>query len=159
MNNQQKEAIGDIIGEFIAIKYELSLYVDDGLLRLGESLENAIDKLNQVLGTLESEPLPTETEAELADPDGHNPAPTNSSAENERSTGSLDQQDDYEAPLVTTILPHRAAPRASGILKTMRRDAAPEIIDLSRLNLQNLEAFFPSERATAKAKGEGKEKL
>ncbi len=158
MNNQQKETIGDIIGEFVAIKYELSLYVDDGLLRLGESLENAIDKLNQVLGALESEPRPSATQANLPDPDGHTLAPMNSTAENEPSLSSLDQKDSYEAPLVTTILPHKAASRASGILKSMRRDVAPEIIDLSRLNLQNLEAFFPSEQAMAKPKGEGKEK-
>lgn len=58
MDKVQKEVISDIVGELIAIKYELALYMDDGLLRLGEGLDNAIDRLNQVLGTSEIESIP-----------------------------------------------------------------------------------------------------
>ena len=142
MDKKEKEAFNEIVGEFIAIKYELSLYVDDGLLRLGETMEKAIDKLNRLLGSLDAAPLLQEAEAiPLNPPDLPEVAP-----KAEPSQAGVDPEEGYEAPLVTTVLGHRAAPRASGILKSMRRDAAPEIIDLSRLNLHSLESFFPSEQ-------------
>jgi hypothetical protein len=51
MDKKPKEGLGETVDELIAIKYELALYVDDGLLELGESLEKTIHKLIQIVGT------------------------------------------------------------------------------------------------------------
>jgi hypothetical protein len=47
----QKEAVTRIVREFIEIKYELSNYVDDGLIELGEQFDKAITKLIEATGT------------------------------------------------------------------------------------------------------------
>jgi len=40
-----REAISATVREFIDIKYELSLYVDDGLIELGRRFDKAIEDL------------------------------------------------------------------------------------------------------------------
>jgi hypothetical protein len=44
-NSEQQETIGTAVREFIDIKYELSLYVDDGLIELGRRFDKAIEDL------------------------------------------------------------------------------------------------------------------
>jgi hypothetical protein len=40
-----REAISATVREFIDIKYEMSLYVDDGLIELGRRFDKAIEDL------------------------------------------------------------------------------------------------------------------
>src|SRR5271168_4701393 len=51
MEKDQREAVTRIVREFIEIKYELSNYVDDGLIELGEQFDKAITKLIEATGT------------------------------------------------------------------------------------------------------------
>jgi hypothetical protein len=51
MDQEQKEALIRIIHELTEVKYELSLYVDEGLIDLGERFDKALTKLNDVTNT------------------------------------------------------------------------------------------------------------
>jgi hypothetical protein len=48
MDQEQQEAISTTVREFIDIKYELSNYVDDGLIELGERFDKALANLIKV---------------------------------------------------------------------------------------------------------------
>ena len=156
MDKEQKEVISEIVGEFIAIKYELSLYVDDGLISLGESLENAIDKLNQVIGTSKSEPMPLGIGREL-----QNHAELTEMADRiDLSTASLNEREEDDKASAKTALPDEVLPRASEVQSAIRHDAAAnEIIDLSHWNLEALEAFFFAEHPVPKETEEENEKV
>jgi hypothetical protein len=45
MDKEQQELISLTVREFIDIKYELALYVDEGLIELGERFDKAISNL------------------------------------------------------------------------------------------------------------------
>lgn len=51
MDLEQQEAISTTVREFIDIKYELSNYVDDGLIELGERFDKAIADLIKLTNT------------------------------------------------------------------------------------------------------------
>jgi hypothetical protein len=51
---EQQEAVSAAVREFIDIKYELSLYVDEGLIELGHRFDEAITRLIRVTGTAAS---------------------------------------------------------------------------------------------------------
>lgn len=51
MDKEQQEAISATVREFIDIKYELALYVDDGLIELGERFDKAISNLIKATNT------------------------------------------------------------------------------------------------------------
>jgi len=49
--NAEQEAISAAVLEFQDIKYELSLYVDDGLMDLAQRMDKAIEVLAQAANT------------------------------------------------------------------------------------------------------------
>jgi hypothetical protein len=150
MNKEQKQGISQIVDEFVAIKYELSLYVDDGLMDLGESLENAINKLIQVVGTSETEPMPEGIEAQL-----QNESDLAVMTESiNLLTSSLNQPENNEKEVARPELPNAVFSRAPEVQPALRyAKAATEIINLSNLNREALQALFPSEHAAPKEAG------
>jgi hypothetical protein len=132
MDKEQTEVMSEIVGQLIAIKYELSLYVDEGLIQLGESLENAINRLNRAIGTPESEPMPLGMGEELQT----HSEPTESE------------------------LPDKVLPIASEVQSAMGESAAAtEIIDRLHWNFETLEAFFFTEHLAPEDTGEENENV
>jgi hypothetical protein len=46
--NKRRAELDAVVDEFINLRYELSLWVDDGLMDLGERLEQAIERLARI---------------------------------------------------------------------------------------------------------------
>lgn len=142
---QPKQTILAAVEELTAIRYELSLYVDDGLLVLGENLEKAIEKLSQTLSASESEVLDsgaavaTECVADLtpADLPIDLPLAAMNSVQIEKAVSEAVSQ-------------VRAFQKISGAHASRLQSEPVDIIDLSSMNLKSLEEFFPSELATPK---------